>query len=74
MLSRASKAREVDLKIIALVGVISAACYFIPFPRHGIYVIFTIIGAVGLVWVVSMILCMVLRFLRAVNVLLHCLV
>jgi hypothetical protein len=55
MLSRSSKAREVDLKIIALVGVISAACYFIPFPRHGIYVIFTIIGAVGLVWVVSMI-------------------
>ena len=55
MLSRSSKAREVDLKIIAVVGVISAACYFIPFPRHGIYVIFTIIGAVGLVWVVSMI-------------------
>ena len=55
MLSRSSKAREVDLKIIALVGVISAACYLIPFPRHGIYVIFTIIGAVGLVWVVSMI-------------------
>jgi hypothetical protein len=55
MLSRSSKAREVDLKIIALVGVISAACYFIPFPRHGIYVIFTIIGAVGMVWVVSMI-------------------
>ena len=55
MLSRSSKAREVDLKIIALVGVISAACYFIPFPRHGIYVIFTIVGAVGLVWVVSMI-------------------
>lgn len=55
MLSRSSKARDVDLKIIALVGVISAACYFIPFPRHGIYVIFTIIGAVGLVWVVSMI-------------------
>ena len=55
MLSRSSKAREVDLKIIAVGGVISAACYFIPFPRHGIYVIFTIIGAVGLVWVVSMI-------------------
>jgi hypothetical protein len=55
MLSRSSKARDVDLKIIALVGVISSACYFIPFPRHGIYVIFTIIGAVGLVWVVSMI-------------------
>ena len=55
MLSRSSKARDVDLKIIAVVGVISAACYFIPFPRHGIYVIFTIIGAVGLVWVVSMI-------------------
>ena len=55
MLSRSSKAREVDLKIIAVVGVISAACYLIPFPRHGIYVIFTIIGAVGLVWVVSMI-------------------
>ena len=55
MLSRSSKAREVDLKIIALVGVISAACYFIPFPSHGIYVMFTIIGAVGLVWVVSMI-------------------
>lgn len=55
MLSRSSKAREVDLKIIAVVGVISTACYLIPFPRHGIYVIFTIIGAVGLVWVVSMI-------------------
>ncbi len=55
MLSRSSKAREVDMKVVAVVGAISAASYFIPFPRHGIYVFFTIIGAVGLVWVVSMI-------------------
>ena len=55
MLSKSSKAREMDWKIIAVIGALSAACYFIPFPRHGIYVLFTIIGAVGLVWVVSMI-------------------
>ena len=55
MLSRSSKAREVDMKIVALVGAISAAAYFIPFPRHGLYVFFTIVGAIGLVWVVSMI-------------------
>ena len=55
MLSRSSKAREVDMKIVALVGAISAAAYFIPFPRHGLYVFFTVVGAIGLVWVVSMI-------------------
>lgn len=55
MLSRSSKAREVDLKIVGIVGAISAASYFIPFPRHGLYVFFTIVGAIGLVWVVSMI-------------------
>lgn len=55
MLSRSSKAREVDLKIVALVGAISAAAYFMPFPRHGLYVFFTIVGVIGLVWVVSMI-------------------
>ena len=55
MLSKSSKAREVDLKIVALVGAISAAAYFMPFPRNGLYVFFTIVGAIGLVWVVSMI-------------------
>lgn len=55
MFTRSSKAREVDLKIVAVVGAISAAAYIIPFPRHGLYAIFTIIGFVGLVWVVSMI-------------------
>ena len=55
MLPRSSKAREVDLKIVGLVGAISAAMYFMPFPRLGIYVLFTTMGAVGLVWVVSMI-------------------
>lgn len=55
MLSKSSKAREVDLKIVALVGAISAAAYFMPFPRHGLYVFFTIVGVIGLVWVVSMI-------------------
>lgn len=55
MLSKSSKAREVNLKIVALVGAISAAAYFMPFPRNGLYVFFTIVGAIGLVWVVSMI-------------------
>ena len=55
MFTRSSKAREVDLKIVAVVGAISAAAYIIPFPRHGLYAIFTIVGFVGLVWVVSMI-------------------
>ena len=55
MLPKSSKAREVDLKIVALVGAFSAALYFLPFPRPGIYVFFTIIGAIGLVWVVSMV-------------------
>ena len=55
MFTRSSKAREVDLKVVALVAAISAAAYIIPFPRHGLYAIFTIVGFVGLVWVVSMI-------------------
>lgn len=55
MFTRSSKAREVDLKVVAVVAAISAAAYIIPFPRHGLYAIFTIIGFVGLVWVVSMI-------------------
>ena len=55
MFTRSSKAREVDLKVVAVVGAISAAAYIIPFPRHGLYAIFTIVGFVGLVWVVSMI-------------------
>ena len=55
MLSKSSKAREVDLKIVAVVGVISAAAYVTPFPRHGLYAFFTVIGFSGLIWVVSMI-------------------
>ena len=55
MLSKSSKAREVNLKIVALVGAISAAAYFMPSPRNGLYVFFTIVGSIGLVWVVSMI-------------------
>ena len=55
MLSKSSKAREVDLKIVAIVGAISAVAYIIPFPRHGLYVFFTIIGCAGLIWVVSMV-------------------
>ena len=55
MLSKSSKAREVDLKIVAVVGVISAAAYVTPFPRYGLYAFFTLIGFSGLIWVVSMI-------------------
>ena len=55
MLSKSSKAREVDLKIVAVVGVISAAAYITPFPRHGLYAFFTVVGFSGLIWVVSMI-------------------
>ncbi|MBR5300168.1 MAG: type IV secretion system DNA-binding domain-containing protein, partial [Bacteroidales bacterium] len=55
MLSKSSKAREVDLKIVAIVGALSAAAYVMPFPRLGLYVFFTIVGCVGLIWVVSMI-------------------
>ena len=55
MLSKSSKAREVDLKVVAIVGALSAAAYVMPFPRLGLYVFFTIVGCVGLIWVVSMI-------------------
>ena len=55
MLSKSSKARDVDLKVVAIVGALSAAAYVMPFPSLWLYVFFTIVGCAGLIWVVSMI-------------------
>ena len=55
ILTRSSKAREADIRSVAAVGVVSLLAYFYPFSSPGLYALFTTMGAVGLLWVISMI-------------------
>lgn len=54
VMSRTSRARNLDLPVVGAVGALSAAAYLYPFASLWAYLIFTIMGMGGLVWTVSM--------------------